>query len=520
MTESAYVRPPWLIDRDGVGYLQVSPLLYRIAELCDGKTPHEEIARRITEGGEPVQPQTVERLITAMLVPAGVVVGPDGEVATPAARPRSPLSLAGRMKMLGPGAIEPLTGVLKQLYRPPLIAVVVLLSVASRAWLYFSHGLAGPAHDALYHPFDLLILMVLLVLSAGFHEFGHAAALGYGGGRVRGMGVGLYLIYPAVYTDVTENYHLPRGARIRTDLGGFYFNLIFSLAVLAVALLTNHQFLLVFLLLTDIEILQQTLPFARFDGYWALADLTGIPDFFTHMAIFWRRILRLPMPQLAQSPELKPWGRAILAAYSVVTVPVLLTFLFLTVAALPRVLATAWDSGLKQLAAGQLAWSDHQPFGILLAVIQLLVLAFPAVAACYLLARTFQQFEASLWRWAEGSNRRRAVAATATLAVVGGCGFLWAPALPGGRPGPASVNLKPIGGQEGGTIFDLAATGAASLLYSAHAAPVTGPQPLTGGPVASPSPAGGASPSPAPDSPQPSPSATATASQPSPSPSP
>ena len=35
----------------------------------------------------------------------------------------------------------------------------------------------------------------------------------------------------------------------------------------------------------DMGILYQCMPFVRFDGYWALADLTGIPDFFSQMVL-------------------------------------------------------------------------------------------------------------------------------------------------------------------------------------------------------------------------------------------
>lgn len=472
MTESAFVTPPWLIDRGGAGYLQVSRLLYRIAELCDGNRDHEQIAAAITEAGEPVQAATIRRLVGGMLVPSGVVLDARGEAATPPARARSPLALAGRMKMLGPGAIDPLTGVLKLLFLPPIVAAVVLAALASRVWLYFINGVAGPAHDTLYHPIDLVVLFALVVFSAGFHEFGHAAALRYGGGRVRGMGVGLYLIYPAVYTDVTENYRLSRWSRVRTDLGGFHFNLVFSLAVLAAALLTHHQFLLTFLLLTDFEILQQSLPFVRFDGYWALADITGIPDFFSHITVFWRRLLRLPQPAGTDIPPLKPWGKAILGAYSLLTIPVLILLLFLTVAALPRILATAWDSGGHQVAAAAHASASGDLLGAAFAGFQIVVLAFPAAAACYMLARTFKQFETRLWRWAGGSGGRRAVAGGATLAVLGVCGFLWAPALPHGGRGPALRNLAPISPTERGTATQLVTAAAQNLAGAVGAAPV------------------------------------------------
>ena len=69
------------------------------------------------------------------------------------------------------------------------------------------------------------------MLSAGFHEFGHAAAARTGRRTPGAMGAGLYLVWPAFYTDVTDSYRLGRGGRVRTDLGGLYFNAIVAVAV-------------------------------------------------------------------------------------------------------------------------------------------------------------------------------------------------------------------------------------------------------------------------------------------------
>ena len=69
--------------------------------------------------------------------------------------------------------------------------------------------------------------------SAAFHEIGHAAACRYGGGRPGGMGAGIYMVWPAFYTDVTDAYRLPRRARLRTDLGGIYFNAVIAVVTLA-----------------------------------------------------------------------------------------------------------------------------------------------------------------------------------------------------------------------------------------------------------------------------------------------
>ena len=75
-------------------------------------------------------------------------------------------------------------------------------------------------------------------------------------------------------------------ARVRTDLGGFYFSLIFALGLIGVYAATGIGLLLIPVLLIDIDVVYQCLPFVRLDGYWALADLTGIPDFFSLMGPF------------------------------------------------------------------------------------------------------------------------------------------------------------------------------------------------------------------------------------------
>ena len=58
--------------------------------------------------------------------------------------------------------------------------------------------------QAIYHPGLFLPLFGAIVLSAAFHEIGHAAACRYGGGMPGKMGCGLYLAWPAFYTDVTD----------------------------------------------------------------------------------------------------------------------------------------------------------------------------------------------------------------------------------------------------------------------------------------------------------------------------
>ena len=121
----------------------------------------------------------------------------------------------------------------------------------------------------------MLLLLGLIILSAAFHECGHATACAYGGAKPGVLGAGIYMVWPAFYSDVTDAYRLGKGGRLRTDLGGVYFNTIFMLVTAAVYFWTRYEPLLVVIALQNIEIVHQFLPFLRLDGYYVVADLTG-----------------------------------------------------------------------------------------------------------------------------------------------------------------------------------------------------------------------------------------------------
>src|SRR6202044_2816579 len=82
---------------------------------------------------------------------------------------------------------------------------------------------------------------------------------------------------------VTDSYRLSRTGRLRTDLGGLYFNAVFMLALAGLYVATTNQVLLLVIALTHLEMLEQLLPFVRFDGYFILSDLVGVPDLFARI---------------------------------------------------------------------------------------------------------------------------------------------------------------------------------------------------------------------------------------------
>src|SRR5205814_2135476 len=77
------------------------------------------------------------------------------------------------------------------------------------------------------------------------------------------IGVGIYVVWPAFFTNVTDSYRLSRAGRLRTDLGGIYFNAVFMLVLAGIYAATSSELLLLVIAVTHLEMLEQLLPFVR-----------------------------------------------------------------------------------------------------------------------------------------------------------------------------------------------------------------------------------------------------------------
>lgn len=459
LQDGAFEEQQWLVQREG-RYIQLTELLYRVLENVDGQRSLDTIADSVAEAtGRGVSADNVRTLLASKLIPMGLVLQPDGTVAASATAgaPRSALQVNMRTAKVDAKYVEPIAAALQFLFAPPVLIAMLLIAAGVHVWLYFVHGVAGSLHDVMYQPGLLLAILGVIVLGTIWHEFGHAAALRYGGGKVRGMGAGLYIVYPAFYTDVTDNYRLSRWAKVRTDLGGFYFNFIFAIGLAGLYALTGHEFLLLAILLINLEIIHQLLPFVRLDGYWTLADLTGIPDFFSHIGPFLRTYLPIPGWKGRTLPPMKNWVKAVFAIYIAVTIPLLLFLVFMMVKGLPRVLATAFDSIGQQMTAFSDARGTGDVLGMLAALAQAGLLLIPTFGMAFVIYTLGRKMLTGIWHWGDTSPARRAISSVATAAVVALAVLLWLPQIPLiNLPGPLSgqANFTPIRDGERGTFAD------------------------------------------------------------------
>ena len=85
---------------------------------------------------------------------------------------------------------------------------------------------------------------------------------------------------------------------------------------------TGWDALLLLVATQVMQMVQQLLPLLRFDGYHLLADLAGVPDLYHRI----RPTLLGLLPHRWSDPEnrvLKPWTRAVITFWVLVTIPMM-----------------------------------------------------------------------------------------------------------------------------------------------------------------------------------------------------
>lgn len=401
---SGYVEDRFLAVRSDGQTVMLTPLLHAVLECADGDQGADDLAAAVGDRlGRAVGLPVLSALVLGRLGPAGLVVvvpsGADGPAHRPhltvvpavdrAGLPTADPLLATTLRrpLLPTHAVDLLGRLLAPLFDPRSVAGVLALWLCGSLWLFDPRGLLGGVGSAFTTPGGVLSVLGLLLASTLFHELGHAAGCAYGGARPGAIGAGLYLWVPVFWTDVTDAYRLDRAGRLRTDLGGVYFNAVSIVAMTGLAMTTGWAPATAAALLTHGVILQQLLPVVRMDGYYLFGDLTGVPNPFA----FTRGVLRGLVPgrgMPAQVRALRRGARAAVVGWVVVTVPLLGVMLGWLVLSLPSIVGSSWQQG-------RVFWADatgaQGGTAAVLAWVCIVLLVLPLLGLGALLARVVQR---------------------------------------------------------------------------------------------------------------------------------
>ena len=328
--------------------IRLSATAYRVLVGIDGGATAEEVARDLSD--------RLGRAVTAEHVEAAYTqVRQQVDTITERTRPK-PFGLWFRVRLLPVRVVDRVSRRLSPLLRPAvavplavlcaMAAVYALTDTASRAKLVDPGG-------------SFLPLLGLLILSMFAHELGHASASSRYGTPARDIGFGLYLVYPVFYNDVTAAWRLTRRQRVVIDLSGIFFQFLIAGFYLLVFHLTGVQAFYLAAVSIFFLGLVVMLPIFKFDGYWLLSDLLGVPNLSSQIRRVGARVRDRLTRRSAERLPWPGWVSAAVLAYAVFTVVFVFFFVLRLVLVIPDLAADypARVSGLFR----DLALPPHRP---------------------------------------------------------------------------------------------------------------------------------------------------------------
>jgi putative peptide zinc metalloprotease protein len=400
MQGSGYRTAPALVRRQDGQTITLTPLLYRTLEALAHDHTWAEVAEELSSAVDrDVTVEDVQFLVDEKLRPLGLVAACGG--VQPETRKHNPL-LALKLKVVitDEQVTRRITTPFARLFSPGVAVPLLAAFAAISWWVFVEKGLASALHQALFQPGMILALWAMIVVSAAFHEFGHAAACRYGGATPGAMGAGLYLVWPAFYTEVTDSYRLGRVGRLRVDVGGLYFNAVFTVVAWALWWCLRWDALLLVVVAQHLQMVRQLAPFIRADGYHIVADLIGVPDLFAHIKPTLMSVLPRRFRPSVQ-PPLKRWARVVVVLWVASVVPILVSVLTVAVLVLPVLVATAWASMGYHWDAAASYWSEGDLAGFVVRLLSVLLVAMPVLSTIYLLSRMLRRTARRVWRATE-----------------------------------------------------------------------------------------------------------------------
>lgn len=371
--------PAYLLRRSDGQVVQLSELLHLVVVHADPPGTSSEVAAAVSRAyGRTLTPEGVDHLVGTQLRPLGLVLPDEADEPVRPVRARPLLALTLKATLLPPRWTRSLARVLAPAYWPPVVLAALVGLVVADVTLAVRGDFWQAVAAVFATPTTALLIYGILIASALVHELGHAAACHYGGAEPGEIGVGVYLVFPAFYTDVTDSYRLGRVDRIRTDLGGLYFNVWTVLALTGAYVVTHSGLLLLTALALQVQMLQQLIPAVRFDGYFVLSDLAGVPDLFARVGPVLRG-LRPGQPPDPRLSELRPRARRLVTAWVLMVVPLLAGAVAWVVWSMPVLVRHGREGIRLQQLMFDLARERNDLAAMVLAVVSVALILLPLV---------------------------------------------------------------------------------------------------------------------------------------------
>ncbi|MFG1708643.1 hypothetical protein ACFLIM_36130 [Nonomuraea sp. M3C6] len=320
----------YLLETGNGSYLRLSAMAYFVLTRIDSGSAADEVAQDLSH--------QLGRVVTAAHVDAAYAqVRQRIDAITQQPRRPKPFGLWLRIRLLPISAVGCLSRHLSRLFHPAAAAPLALFT-ALAAILTLTAG--APVRQNMMDPgASFLPLLGLFMVSMLAHELGHASASMRYGVPARDIGIGLYVIYPVFYSDVTGAWELTRRQRVVIDLAGVFFQFFVGAVYLVIYRLTGWEIFSLAAASVFFLGLFTLLPIFKFDGYWLLTDLLGVVNLSRQV----RKVAVHVLDRLRRGPGTRlPWPTWVSVSvliYGALTVAYLVLFTVNLALALPDLAA-------------------------------------------------------------------------------------------------------------------------------------------------------------------------------------
>ena len=198
----------------------------------------------------------------------------------------SPLSI--RIPIWKPSGFSMPFRFLARLVFHPIMASLLIVALLTCGFMVLGSLLADPGqliYDVRRMQGDrLFLILVLYLLIKSLHELGHVLACARWGAECKEIGVLLLFFTPCLYCDTTDCWKLPsKWQRAAVSGAGIYVELVIACVAAAVWLSTRdgleHTLAASTMLMCSLgTLLINGNPCFKYDGYFALSDLWGVPN--------------------------------------------------------------------------------------------------------------------------------------------------------------------------------------------------------------------------------------------------
>jgi putative peptide zinc metalloprotease protein len=128
--------------------------------------------------------------------------------------------------------------------------------------------------------YNIYLFYFLLSFGLVIHEIGHITACKLCNVKIKGCGIGFYLIFLQLFVKIDSDiWCCEKKEKLLIDVGGIYFQICYCLLLGMMHLITRNVTFFLTLSLNITYIIFNLNPFFRFDGYWILNDFFESTNF-------------------------------------------------------------------------------------------------------------------------------------------------------------------------------------------------------------------------------------------------